>query len=300
MIKNPVAKKRLLRFKSMKRAYFSLWIIVILYALSLISELVCNNIPLYIHYNDRSYFPVFKYYSEDEFNHSGRQTRPDYRALNQSIAFASSDKNFMVFPTFPYGPFESIAPESIAIADGATMKFTSEPRIGTIDVGPELNILRQRLDGSFFGKTQLKIKGQKLNTFFSLPANLSDSIDHRFLNKDAPYQQFIIKNKLNEKIEVSLSTFSTRSRPPKKLRLTFKEYHHTDKSSESIHFDRLLNPEFSSPSIWETLKEGDKSILLDKIQNRFQQPVDAYRLLVNGRQFTVFLRRRMSGSLSRR
>ncbi|MCK5784353.1 MAG: hypothetical protein KAH06_07890, partial [Desulfobacterales bacterium] len=102
LFKNPVAKKRFLRFKSMKRAYFSLWIICVLYGLSLFSEVLCSNVPLYVKYQGESYFPVVKYYSENEFTGNGRQTRPDYRLLNSSEAFAGNFGNYMIFPLIPF------------------------------------------------------------------------------------------------------------------------------------------------------------------------------------------------------
>ncbi len=65
--KNPIAKKRFLRFKEMKHAYISLWILVSLYLLSLCSEVICNNLPLYVKFEGNSYFPIFKFYPEDVF-----------------------------------------------------------------------------------------------------------------------------------------------------------------------------------------------------------------------------------------
>ncbi|MFO7494966.1 MAG: hypothetical protein R6X05_04950, partial [Desulfobacterales bacterium] len=57
-IKNPLARKRLMRFKEVKRAYIALWVLVLLYALSLCAELLFNNVPLYVRFNGRSFFPV--------------------------------------------------------------------------------------------------------------------------------------------------------------------------------------------------------------------------------------------------
>ena len=45
---NPVALKRWRRFREMKRAYGALWLLLILYSVSLCSELLCNDRPLYL------------------------------------------------------------------------------------------------------------------------------------------------------------------------------------------------------------------------------------------------------------
>ena len=56
---DPITRKRLQRFRDYKRAWYSLLIIVILYLTSLVAELLCNDRPLYIHYENESYYPVY-------------------------------------------------------------------------------------------------------------------------------------------------------------------------------------------------------------------------------------------------
>ena len=56
-----------LRFKSDRRGYVCLWILAILFALSLIAELLSNDKPLVVRYEGNTYFPMLKDYPEQTF-----------------------------------------------------------------------------------------------------------------------------------------------------------------------------------------------------------------------------------------
>ena len=62
-----LTKDRIRRFKRVKRAHISLWILGIAFLLSLVSELIVNDKPLYLQYNGKSYFPVLFFYPSDQF-----------------------------------------------------------------------------------------------------------------------------------------------------------------------------------------------------------------------------------------
>ncbi len=64
---SPMNQARWARFRQNRRGYWSLWIFAILFVLSLGSELVANDRPLVVHYQDRFYFPVVVNYSESDF-----------------------------------------------------------------------------------------------------------------------------------------------------------------------------------------------------------------------------------------
>ena len=66
-----------LRFKANRRGYYSLWIFLILFVLSLFAELLCNDKPLVVSYNDELYFPFIKMYPETTFG-GDFETEADY------------------------------------------------------------------------------------------------------------------------------------------------------------------------------------------------------------------------------
>jgi microcin C transport system permease protein len=64
---SPVNQARWARFRHNRRGYWSLWIFAVLFVLSMCSELIANDKPLLVHFNDRWYVPVLANYSESDF-----------------------------------------------------------------------------------------------------------------------------------------------------------------------------------------------------------------------------------------
>jgi microcin C transport system permease protein len=55
---SPVNQARWGRFRHNRRGYWSLWIFAVIFILSMCSELIANDKPLLVHFNDRWYVPV--------------------------------------------------------------------------------------------------------------------------------------------------------------------------------------------------------------------------------------------------
>ena len=62
-----INQRRLLNFKRNRRGYWSLWIFLVLYILSLGAEFIANDSPIAIQYDNSWYFPVFTNYAESTF-----------------------------------------------------------------------------------------------------------------------------------------------------------------------------------------------------------------------------------------
>ena len=75
---SPINKRRVQRFKANRRGWYSLWIFLILFTLSLGAEFIANDKPLVVRYKDHWYFPVFVTYSEQQFG-GDMPTEADYR-----------------------------------------------------------------------------------------------------------------------------------------------------------------------------------------------------------------------------
>lgn len=74
---NPLNEARWLRFKANKRGYWSLWIFVVLFVISLFAELIANDKPLLVEYNSQWYYPIAEQYAETEFG-GEFETEADY------------------------------------------------------------------------------------------------------------------------------------------------------------------------------------------------------------------------------
>lgn len=70
-------QRRWRNFKANRRAFWSLWVLLVLYGLSLFAELIANDRPVLVQYDGGYYAPVFKFYPEVAFGGDLR-TEADY------------------------------------------------------------------------------------------------------------------------------------------------------------------------------------------------------------------------------
>lgn len=57
---SPVNQARWARFRHNRRGYWSLWIFLVVFSLSLCAELIANDKPLLVRYEGQWYFPLVK------------------------------------------------------------------------------------------------------------------------------------------------------------------------------------------------------------------------------------------------
>jgi microcin C transport system permease protein len=109
---SPISRMRITRFKSIKRGYYSFWILLALTLLSFAGELFINNKALIVKYEGKHYFPILrsipgisKQYKGDDFG-EGYTYEAKYRELRAKWKAADSD-NWVLMPLVPYSPGES-------------------------------------------------------------------------------------------------------------------------------------------------------------------------------------------------
>jgi microcin C transport system permease protein len=89
-----------LRFKANRRGYISLWVFLILFVLSLFAELLFNDKPLIVSYNDELYFPFIQMYPETTFG-GDFETEADYSdPYVRDLITAGS--NWVIDPLIPF------------------------------------------------------------------------------------------------------------------------------------------------------------------------------------------------------
>jgi microcin C transport system permease protein len=74
----PLARRRWASFRAHRRGWWSLWIFLALYALSLCAELIANDKPILLQHRGELYAPVFVEYPETAFG-GDFETEADYR-----------------------------------------------------------------------------------------------------------------------------------------------------------------------------------------------------------------------------
>lgn len=105
-------RKRLRKFRRIKRGYYSFVAIVGAYAISFMLPLLANNVALVVKHDGRYYFPLVTYYPAGAFGQNAFGD-PDYRALKQRFA-SDGHGDWVLMPPIPYGPNEDLLDPSAA------------------------------------------------------------------------------------------------------------------------------------------------------------------------------------------
>ncbi len=88
------------RFRANRRGYYSLWIFVILFVLSLFAEILSNDKPLLIYYQGDYYVPIVKSYPETTFG-GDFETEADYVDPYVKKLITEGD-NWAIYPPNPF------------------------------------------------------------------------------------------------------------------------------------------------------------------------------------------------------
>ncbi len=100
MALSPINQRRFALFKSHKRGWFSLWLFLGLFILSLGAEFIANDKPLLVHYDGALYFPVLKRYPETTF---GGEFPLQANYKSPYIRELIAEKNgWMLWPVIPF------------------------------------------------------------------------------------------------------------------------------------------------------------------------------------------------------
>ena len=120
-------QRRWRNFKANRRAFWSLWIFLMLFGLSLVAEFLANEKPILVSYRGSLYMPIFKFYPETAFG-GDFQTEAVYRepevrclivtggreecfddpsgvmeeAKAGTVAGEAVEKGWMIWPPIPY------------------------------------------------------------------------------------------------------------------------------------------------------------------------------------------------------
>jgi len=88
-----------MNFRSNRRGFWSLWIFLGLFTITLFAEFVANDKPLLVRYDSKFYFPILYEYPETVFG-GFLPTEADYR--DPEVAELIRAKGWMVFTIVPY------------------------------------------------------------------------------------------------------------------------------------------------------------------------------------------------------
>ncbi|CAH6835318.1 putative oligopeptide ABC transporter membrane subunit YejE [Vibrio chagasii] len=131
MFNNPLAEARWLRFKANKRGFISLWIFTILFGLSLFAEIIANDKPLLVSYDNQWFVPVISEYAETEFG-GEFETEADYK--DPYVIDLIEESGYIVWPIIPFS-YDTI---NFDIAGAVPSEPDSVNWLGTDDKGRDV------------------------------------------------------------------------------------------------------------------------------------------------------------------
>ena len=99
---SPINQRRLSRFKANRRGYWSLWVLSALFILSLGAELIANERPLLISYQQQLFFPLWNDYAETEFG-GEFESSADYKDPYVQELIEQQGDGWILWPLIRFG-----------------------------------------------------------------------------------------------------------------------------------------------------------------------------------------------------
>jgi len=96
---SPLTRRRLDSFRRNRRGFWSLWIFLAVFLVTLFAEFIANDRPLLVRFDGAWYFPVFVGYPETTFG-GEFPTAADYR--DPAVEKLIEAKGWMVWPPIPF------------------------------------------------------------------------------------------------------------------------------------------------------------------------------------------------------
>jgi microcin C transport system permease protein len=126
-----LGRERWRRFKANRRGLISLWIFLVVFAISLFSELIANDRPLLVVFEGRPYFPFLVHYSEKAFG-GEFETEADYR--DPQVQSLIEAKGSMLWPLLRFS-YDTI---NYDLPSPAPSPPTRDNPLGTDDQGRDV------------------------------------------------------------------------------------------------------------------------------------------------------------------
>jgi microcin C transport system permease protein len=96
---SPLTRRRLDSFRRNRRGFWSLWIFLAVFLVTLFAEFIANDRPIVVRFEGAWYFPVFADYPETTFG-GEFPTAADYR--DPTVQKLISAKGWMIWPLIPF------------------------------------------------------------------------------------------------------------------------------------------------------------------------------------------------------
>jgi len=260
---DPNTREKLKRFRKHRRAWVSLWLLTLIFVVSLFSELIAHGTPWRVRFNGRNHYPRLSrnIIPQDTFLNDGVMTAMNFRQLQRDERFTDNPDNRMWWAPIPYGPRNTLAPDEIDLADELRLRRQRQQRVGAVRVGGDLTVM----------------DGQDAEWFFAggdpagrpVPPALQAGLRLRLDNQRAP--ELTVPD-ASGRFEWSLSAYEPRPRAPRNVRVLLRERFRAGETPEDS-FQPGAGEPYELPDWWATLPAHIQAQALAGIQEARVVPV---------------------------
>jgi microcin C transport system permease protein len=152
---SPLDRRRYANFKANRRGWWSFWIFLVLFGLTLFAELIANDRPILVMFDGRPHFPVAIAYPETAFG-GEFETEADYR--DPFVIEAIAEKGWILWPPIRF----SYRTVNLDLPVPAPAPPSAENWLGTDDQGRDV--------------TARLIYGFRISVLFGLTLTILSSI----------------------------------------------------------------------------------------------------------------------------
>jgi len=287
---SPLTQKRLRNFLRIRRARVALILLGILFAISLVAELLCNSRPLFLRVNDRVFFPfVRKLTQRDLLGEEAEATPVNYAAFIASPAFSTNPANRVVWAPVPYSPGDVVDAATLRHARTVRVSVVPEVHVGRINLLRDGTIVRPQSVAPFFRGTT-PIAGTRLDTQWRLTEALRDTLTRRFDGRAAPQERFDLEHASVTGLtaRVTLPECAARSTPPQSVRLMFRQSQPPDNPLQ-LRFKRLADGALAATDrrAWNRVPEAHRPDILRLADEAFNGTAPSATIDWKGRKAAV-------------
>jgi microcin C transport system permease protein len=128
---SPINRRRLDNFNANRRGYWSLWIFLFIFTVTIFAEFIANDKPLLVRYDGDFYVPVLVNYAETTFG-GDFETEAEYS--DPEVAELIEEKGWIVWPLIPYS-FDTVV---LGLASPSPSPPSPQNWLGTDDQGRDV------------------------------------------------------------------------------------------------------------------------------------------------------------------
>jgi len=267
----PITRKRLKNFMRIRRARWSLYLLTALFAVSLLSELICNSRPLLMRFDDKLYLPFLQRLTMQRLaGESSSASVIEYHAFTQSPRFIANPANFAIWAPFRHSPGDSLDAQRLKPYETVKAHIVPEVFAARFNLLPDERIVRPTGCDHFF-PAPADFEKERLSDHWLIPEAVTAAVRQRFQNRSSPALTVTVNHRNVENLQAVLSMpeFSAGAQPPRTVRVALNQI--TEPEMPIMVRFRKAGAELKplDAKIWQSLPENIRQATLPLVRRAF-------------------------------